>query len=155
MSAIVKNTLFAFSALFLLTSAFGFPVEIPLPVIGGCESTQFGCCKDGVTACHNSRQQVCLNCHVPYDVKNLTLGGCISTEFGCCKNTTDACLDVYCTNCLNITNITSSTIVNVTIANLTTKLIGGCMSTQFGCCHDNSTACSDRPCSNCHIPVVM
>lgn len=152
MSAIVKNTLFAFSALFLLTSAFGFPVEIPSPILGGCESTQFGCCKDGVTACHNS---TCLNCPIPTHTKYLRLGGCLGTEFGCCKNTTDPCVDVYCTNCPNITHATSTTIVNVTIANLTSQLIGGCVSTQFGCCHDNSTACSDRPCSNCHVPVVM
>lgn len=127
MMSAIKNTLFAFSALFLLTSAFGFPVEIPLPVIGGCESTEFRCCNDGVTACRNSS---CLNCPIPYTIKNLTIGGCLGTEFGCCKNTTDACLDVSCTNCPNITHITSTTIVNVTIANLTSQLIGGDLSTQ-------------------------
>ena len=155
MSATIKNAIFTFYALFLLTSALGFPIEITSPVIGGCIGTEFKCCQDGVTACRNS---TCGNCPDPYNLKNLTLGGCVSTEFHCCPDGITAC-DDNCTNCPNITRVTGTTQVNMTIANLTSKLIGGCASTQFGCCMDNITACSggneQPPCSNCLISVIM
>ena len=155
MSAIVSNLIITLSALFLLTSAFGFPVEIPSPVIGGCIGTEFKCCNDGVTACRNS---TCWNCPDPYNLKNLTLGGCESTEFHCCMDGFTAC-DEYCSNCPNITHATGTTHVNMTIVNLTSKLIGGCESTQFHCCPDRVTACSGGdgrpPCSNCLISAIM
>lgn len=43
------------------------------PVIGGCSSTEYGCCPDGKTA----KNKHGTNCFI---------GGCSSTKYGCCPD---------------------------------------------------------------------
>ena len=118
------------------------------PLIGGCESTQYGCCRDNVTACSNI---TCFNC--PPNNQRL-VGGCIGTQFGCCPDQFTPCVNTTCSNCISGHLSTGSTGLNETIVNLTSKLIlGGCSGTEFGCCRDNITTCADPKCRNCYSVV--
>lgn len=52
-------------------------------IIGGCSSTEYGCCQDNVTSCVN---QTCYNCEY-----NDLIGGCSTTEYGCCQDNITSC----------------------------------------------------------------
>jgi len=65
------------------------PVNVTL--LGGCASTEFGCCADGVTPSDMN--------HTNCNSTNVTLmGGCASTLHGCCNDNVTACSD-HCLNC--------------------------------------------------------
>ena len=78
--------------------------------IGGCASTQYGCCPDNVTA-KNADGKNCVN---------RPIGGCSGTQYGCCPD-----------------NVTAK---NADGKNCIIRPIGGCAGTQYGCCPDNVTA---------------
>ena len=110
----------------LATSA---PIKQFVNKLGGCEGTQFGCCKDTNIPCSSSE---CMNCFIiPIGTtKTEIIGGCIGTKFGCCKDNVTQCVNMHCDNC----NI---------------QMIGGCIGTKFGCCKDNITQCVNTHCENC------
>ena len=60
-------------------------------MMGGCESTQYGCCKDNVTSSNVNGT----NC---YTTNVTMMGGCESTQFGCCKDNVTSCSE-HCLNC--------------------------------------------------------
>ena len=107
-----------------------FPIK---EVIGGCESTEFGCCFNTSIFCLDSH---CSNCNLKSNLTNMQIiGGCESTQFGCCPNSMTPCADIMCNYCPNATLLYST-------------LIGGCDGTRYGCCRD-SAACIDSNCSHC------
>ena len=90
-----------------------------LPTVGGCEGTQYGCCPDNVTAKNAAGN----NCIIP------TVGGCAGTQYGCCPDKVTA--------------------RNATGSNC--PIYPECASSQYGCCPDNVTARNSTG-SNC-IPA--
>ena len=72
----------------------GYPTSFR-PSLGGCVSTQFGCCLDDVTPCANI---TCTNCPSQVLIKPV-VGGCVSTQFGCCHDDVTPCANITCTNC--------------------------------------------------------
>ena len=85
----------------LIHTGYTYPLynHIHTELIGGCESTAYGCCLDNTTACQNFN---CPNCNATsthtYNTTNL-IGGCESTAYGCCLDNTTACQNFNCTNC--------------------------------------------------------
>ena len=51
-----------------------------LLLVGGCKSTEFGCCPDGITAAEGPNY---LNCPAKDSIPR---GACLETEFGCCHD---------------------------------------------------------------------
>ena len=49
-------------------------------LVGGCKSTEFGCCPDGITAAEGPNY---LNCPAKDSIPR---GACLETEFGCCHD---------------------------------------------------------------------
>ena len=121
------STQILFTTLILTSSAFPI-VEI---VIGGCESTEFGCCPHQLTVACTDLD--CMNC---VQTNTTLLGGCESTEFGCCLDNQTVCLDTICSNCY-----------------AHTVMIGGCNGTLYGCCDDLLTPCSNQNCTGCPIKI--
>jgi len=56
-------------------------------MVGGCGSTQYGCCPDGVTAKADAAGSNCI------------VGGCRSTRYGCCPDGVTAKADAAGSNC--------------------------------------------------------
>ena len=139
---------------------YGAPIKLN-KYYGGCSGTQFGCCKDSLTACIF---QNCSNCETDTNYKytkdmngtyytdNLTnssdvslIGGCVSTMFGCCNDNATTCNTSDCSNC-NSTITIYDIVPNV-------KYVGGCSGTMYGCCDDNITPCSFSNCSDCRLYI--
>ena len=111
----------------LIGNAMAMPIRET--ILGGCISTQYGCCHDNSTTCLDFH---CSNCD---DMYNQTeLGGCVGTEFGCCHDNATPCTDLDCMNCY-----------------ASTVIVGGCNGTKFGCCADDFTPCLTENCGNCPI----
>ena len=75
----------------LIYITYSLPIKNPL--IGGCDGTLFGCCKNTTEPCSDISCHQCPN--TTLDSSDL-IGGCDGTLFGCCKNTTEPCSDISC-----------------------------------------------------------
>ena len=83
----------SFSTIMLSSVIFYVVTSMPanITLIGGCMSTEYGCCPDGVTPSDMN--------HTNCNTTNVTLmGGCMSTEYGCCNDNITACQE-HCLNC--------------------------------------------------------
>ena len=76
-------------------------------IIGGCQSTLYGCCLDNTTSCNDFD---CSNCNLTKSYNTTSynttsynttyiIGGCVSTVYGCCLDNTTACNNFDCSNC--------------------------------------------------------
>lgn len=108
------------TSIIFISLATSAPIREHINTLGGCVSTEYGCCSDNITPRNNSLGTNCIIHEV--------LGGCVSTEYGCCPDNITPRNNTVGTNCL--TNPTGST---------KQELIGGCVSTEYGCCQDNIT----------------
>lgn len=92
-------------------------------MLGGCASTQYGCCADGVTPAW-SATSMC---------KQTVLGGCAGTEWGCCPD--------------GVTPRSSTNDWCAYDPPAEPVFVGGCAGTLAGCCLDGSQAKTpDDPC---------
>ena len=73
-----------------ITMAMSIPIR--MNQLGGCESTQFGCCSDGVSFCQNHN---CTDCIIT------ELGGCLGTLYGCCPDRVNPCNTSTCEYCVS------------------------------------------------------
>ena len=128
-----QNTIVIFT---LILTSNAFPIRVNL--LGGCESTEFGCCPLSTTPCTDLD---CMNCYL--DPQFQDIGGCLGTQYGCCQDNQTICLTADCHNCYTKENTT------VVVE------LGGCEGTEFGCCQDNQTICLDTICSNCYAHTVI
>ena len=66
--------------------------------IGGCVSTRYGCCADGVTPKMDYYGSNCYSPpHPPLPPK--PIGGCAGTRYGCCPNGVTPKMNIYGSNC--------------------------------------------------------
>lgn len=126
----------------------------PIPLIGGCSGTRYGCCPDGVT----TSNQTGSNC--PSSSK--PVGGCSTTQYGCCPDGVTAS-NKDATNCPSLSNLLPSSSQSSQSSqpqqvNSSTPLIqpvvGGCANTLFGCC-PGTTLASTSDGSNCPVTSVL
>ena len=121
-----QNTIVIFT---LILTSNAFPIRVNL--LGGCESTEFGCCPLSTTPCTDLD---CMNCYL--DPQFQDIGGCLGTQYGCCQDNQTICLTADCHNCY-----------------AHTVIIGGCNSTLYGCCDDLLTPCANQNCTGCPIHI--
>ena len=79
----------------LATSA---PVRENIKLLGGCVSTEYGCCPDRITPRNNTAGTNCI-INPTGSTKQELLGGCVSTEYGCCGDNYTPRIDINGTNC--------------------------------------------------------
>ena len=94
------------------------------PTIGGCASTQYGCCDDNLT----SKNADGSNCPQPTPSPS----SCSTSQYGCCDD-----------------NVTSK---NADGSNCPQPVLSGCATTPYGCCDDNVTP-QNQDSSNC-LPIL-
>jgi hypothetical protein len=129
----------------------------PVPVVGGCASTQYGCCPDSVSAKVDANGSNC----APYPPPVVS---CAGTQYGCCPDSVTAKVDANGSNCAPYPPVTSSgstTQYGYCPDNTTAKVdangsncapyppVSGCAGTQYGCCPDTVTAKINANGTNC------